>query len=46
MSGLSFKKRGGFERGQGFTASRGVPDEAIATVLMDALHDGLHSVRT
>ena len=42
--GVVFKQRGRFERGKRFTAARGVPDVAVARVVVNAVHDGLDGV--
>jgi len=35
---------GGLERGQRLAAAGGVPDVAVAAILVDAVHDGLHGI--
>ena len=38
------EQRGGLERGERFATAGGVPDVAVATALVDAVHDGLHGI--
>jgi hypothetical protein len=42
--GVVLEQRGGLERGQRLAAAGGVPDVAVAPVLMDAVDDGLHGI--
>ena len=42
--GVVLEQRGGLEGGERLAAAGGVPDVAVAAVLMDAVHDGLDGV--
>ena len=44
MSGLVLEQRGGLEGGERLAAAGGVPDVAVAAVLVDAVDDGLDGV--
>ncbi len=41
---IVFEQRGGFKRGEGFAAAGGVPDVAIAPVLVDAIDNRLDRI--
>ena len=42
--GVVLEQRGGFEGRERFAAARGVPDVAVAAVLVNAVHDGLDGI--
>ena len=42
--GVIFEEGGSLEGGQGLTAAGGVPDVAIPSVLVNAVHNGLHGI--